>query len=144
MLPHLCKIVGVARYTNKSIRPTSIRNMKQGGATDREISTVSGHRNQASLVHYDPVVTNNTALAMADSVSNAGLPPMAKRLGLMPPPVPRINPNSQRIASQSSEEYTSPRKRKSIQTDDPEYFPSSICNESVSMGKILLRIKWIF
>ena len=58
MVPHLCKIVEVERFTNKSIRPTSIRTMKQGGATDREIATVSGHRNQASLVHYDPGVTN--------------------------------------------------------------------------------------
>ena len=58
MVPHLCKIVGVERFTNKNIRPTSIRSMKAGGASDREISTVSGHRNQASLVHYDPGVTN--------------------------------------------------------------------------------------
>ena len=112
--------------------------MKQGGATDREISTVSGHRNQASLVHYDPVVTNNTALAMADSVSNAGLPPKTKRLGLMPPPVPRINPNSQPTVS--------PRKRKPIQfdtnalenaaldlDDDPEDFPQKLDNELVGI-----------
>ena len=40
-------------YTNHCVRVTSIVNMKAGGAEDRKICAVSGHRNVQSLQSYD-------------------------------------------------------------------------------------------
>ena len=40
-------------YTNHCVRVTSIVNMKAGGAEDRKICAVSGHKNAASLQSYD-------------------------------------------------------------------------------------------
>ena len=85
MTPMLCKLVDVERRTNNNIRPTTIRNMKRGGATDREIITVTGHRDTRNLPSYDPNVGNEKAYAMAKSIGDAGL---VKKSGLMPPPRP--------------------------------------------------------
>ena len=73
MLPTLSQIDNMKRFTNKSSRPTAIRYMKRGGATDRDITTVSGHNKESSLKHYDPYVTDDTAAGMANSIANAGL-----------------------------------------------------------------------
>ena len=56
MMPPLTRIFDLKRFTNNSIRPTAIRSMKRGGASDREIATVSGHRDEKSLQHYFVVI----------------------------------------------------------------------------------------
>ena len=73
MMPTLSKMFGPKRFTNNSIRATAIRSMKRGGASDREITTVSGHRDESSLQHYDPIATNQASSKMANSIANAGL-----------------------------------------------------------------------
>ena len=54
MLPTLCDALGLDRLTNCSIRPTAIRNMKRAGIEDREVATISGHKNIATLQNYAP------------------------------------------------------------------------------------------
>ena len=104
MLPTLTTILGLKRMTNNSTRVTAIRAMKEGGASDRDITTVSGHRTEASLKHYDPIATNKTSHKMAMSIANSGLkapPATHQNLGLMLPPVLRKRPNSQKNYSET-------------------------------------------
>ena len=166
MLPTLTKVLDLERMTNNSTRPTSIRYMKRGGNTDREIITVSGHRTTNSLPHYDPSVSNEVALGMAKSVANAGLPP---KLGLMAPPKPRRNPNSQINYSEpsprvnpfvedimdefhnSQDDQSHAKKKKAmeylaeVETEeenlDPDWLPGpfDVDNVSKNFGKIILR-----
>ena len=157
MLPTLTKVLDLERMTNNSTRPTSIRYMKRGGNTDREIITVSGHRTTNSLPHYDPSVSNEVALGMAKSVANAGLPP---KLGLMAPPRPRRNPNSQINYSEVqprvnpfvediTDEFHNSQKVKEFlaeveteeETLDPNWQPGpfDVDNVNTYFGKIILR-----
>jgi len=41
------------RYTNHSIRKTTVRKLRKGGASSTEIIAITGHKNQQSLVDYD-------------------------------------------------------------------------------------------
>ena len=77
--------------------------MKRGGATDRDITSVSGHNEESSLKHYDPYVTDDKAAKMANDIANAGLerpgcstksmpPPEAPNPGLTKPPPKAHNP----------------------------------------------------
>ena len=73
MLPTLCAVLGKARFTNNSTRPSSIQAMKRGNFSDREIQSISGHRDANSLKHYDPNPTDEVAQRMAESIANSGL-----------------------------------------------------------------------
>ena len=53
--------------------------MKRSGATDREISNVTGHVRESSLKHYDPFLMTEKSNSMALALSNAGLKPTAER-----------------------------------------------------------------
>ena len=53
MLPTLCAAAGVERFTNKSIRPSSIRAMKRSGMGDRQITDVTLHKKIQTLENYD-------------------------------------------------------------------------------------------
>ena len=48
--------------------------MKNANFSDREIVTVSGHRDPNSLKHYNPTLSNSTAKRMAMSIMNVGEP----------------------------------------------------------------------
>ena len=80
MLPTLSQIVGGKRCTNNQERSTAIRIMKRSGATDREISNVTGHVRESSLKHYDPFLMTEKSNSMAMALSNAGLKPTAERI----------------------------------------------------------------
>ena len=73
MLPILTQIVDAKRCTNKQERTTAVRIMKRSGATDREISNVTGHVRESSLAHYDPWLMTEKSNTMALALSNAGL-----------------------------------------------------------------------
>lgn len=47
------------RYTNHSIRKTTVRKLRKGGASSTEIIAITGHKNQQSLVDYDELDEND-------------------------------------------------------------------------------------
>ena len=71
-LPNICEALNVERYTNASIRPTAIRAMKRCGAEDREVASISGHRNLASLRHYEPGPCTEKLFDLAQAISTSG------------------------------------------------------------------------
>ena len=73
MLPHLCGVLGLPRFTNNAIRPTSIQAMKRAEFSDREIQNITGHRDANSLRHYDPNLTDAVAQKISNAISNTGL-----------------------------------------------------------------------
>ena len=72
MIPKLCVSLGLPRYTNNSLRPTAIRQMKRGGAEDREIMSVSKHKKIETLSHYQPDPSSARKRHMAESIANGG------------------------------------------------------------------------
>lgn len=49
MLPELCHLLGLRRYTNHCIRTSAIVNMKTAGIEDRKIAAITGHKALGSL-----------------------------------------------------------------------------------------------
>ena len=124
MMPTLTTMFGptLKRLTNNSTRVTSIRSMKRGGASDRDMTTVTGHRTAASLIHYDPIATNEASLQMASSIANAGLkapraPVGTAKSGLMP--LPRKSQTSQK-------NYYEPRINPFVEELTDEFFDSQL------------------
>ena len=51
----ISKAAGLSRiYTNHSIRATAITRWSNAGVPNRHIMSISGHRNEQSLAHYNP------------------------------------------------------------------------------------------
>jgi hypothetical protein len=72
MLPQLSEAAGVPRLTNGQVRPTSVCLMARAGMEDREICTVTGHKNSDSLKHYNPHLTEARKIQIAQAISNGG------------------------------------------------------------------------
>ena len=70
MLPSLTELVSGKRFTNNSVRPTSIRQMKRAGMEDREVASVSGHKDPNSLKHYYPGPGMAKMAKMAEAIAN--------------------------------------------------------------------------
>ena len=143
MMPTLTKIFDLKRFTNNSIRPTAIRSMKRGGASDREITTVSGHRDEKSLQHYDPIATNRASAGMATSIANAGLDPKPKAKNIHASEDPFDDGlTDEFFLSQPTGEPITPRKREPVNFDisqihedldkdkDPDWEPKDVSNAS--------------
>ena len=139
MMPTLTRIFDLKRFTNNSIRPTAIRSMKRGGASDREIATVSGHRDEKSLQHYDPIATNKASAGMANSIANAGLGPRQIPKNIHPSDDPFDDGlTDEFFLSQPTGEPITPRKRKPVDFDisqihedldkdnDPDWKPEDV------------------
>ena len=90
MLPILTQIVDAKRCTNKQERTTAVRIMKRSGATDREISNVTGHVRESSLAHYDPWLMTEKSNTMALALSNAGI--KRKAVSVIPTPQAQKTP----------------------------------------------------
>jgi hypothetical protein len=68
-LPELCQTVGVPVLGNHSIRSSSIRALKRANFEDRDVATLSGHKNLANLSNYQiPTVTDRTRMAIRDKI----------------------------------------------------------------------------
>lgn len=72
MMPLLSEAALVPRLTNGQVRPTSVSSMKRGGADDREICTITGHKNSDSLKHYNPHLTEERQIEIAQTIANKG------------------------------------------------------------------------
>ena len=70
MLPTLSTTVSEKRFTNNSVRPTSIRQMKRAGLEDREVIFVSGHKDPKTLANYDPLPTWEKRRKMANAIAS--------------------------------------------------------------------------
>ena len=70
MLPTLTELVSGKRFTNNSVRPTSIRQLKRAGMEDREVTSLSGHKDPNSLQHYDPGPGMAKMAKMAEAIAN--------------------------------------------------------------------------
>jgi hypothetical protein len=68
----LSEALGLPRLTNGQIRPTTIRTLKRNGAEDREIMTISGHKEMATLNNYNPNVALERQIQLAQAISNGG------------------------------------------------------------------------
>ncbi|CAC5424211.1 unnamed protein product [Mytilus coruscus] len=58
------------RYTNHSIRVTSITAMDEAGIEARHIMRASGHRSEASIRSYSKRIRENNQREMSDSLNN--------------------------------------------------------------------------
>jgi hypothetical protein len=72
MMPDLSEALGLPRLTNGQIRPTTIRTLKRIGAEDREIMSISGHKEMATLNNYNPNVALERQIQLAQAISNGG------------------------------------------------------------------------
>ena len=71
-LPLLCEALGLEKCTMQMLRATGIRSMKRGGAEDREICKISGHKTSSTLQHYDSVLEEERHLELSRLISNGG------------------------------------------------------------------------
>ena len=86
MLPQLSKALGIPHLTNCQVRCSSIRRMKRGGASDREVMEVSEHVSVDTLNKYAPDATLEKRMAMAMSI-NKKKPPLQNVQRIQPPQV---------------------------------------------------------
>ena len=98
-LPNLCIALGLEKCTNQQLRPTAIRNMKRGGAEDRDIIKISGHWNEKTLDHYDSTLTKDRQFHLCRLISGMSMSISKKRkapsssisMDIIPKPSASIN-----------------------------------------------------
>ena len=103
-MPFLCKVLGLPRYTNNSLRPTAIRQLKRSGAEDREVMNITGHQSIKTLSNYHlaPSVERKRKLAVAISTGNRKMTKSADETEadvqhspeILPKPLPKNLPQS--------------------------------------------------
>ena len=71
-LPKLSVALGLERFTNDRIRPTSIRLLKRAEFSDRQMMSLTRHKSVGTLQNYDPSPTLKVHAGMATAISNAG------------------------------------------------------------------------
>ena len=69
-LPDLSVALGLPRYLNNQIRPTTVETLKRAGFEDREIQDITGHKILATLNNYNPVPTTSRKAQMARALTN--------------------------------------------------------------------------
>ena len=96
MLPALCKLADTnAPYANHTLRATGIVLLKEAGFSDRDICKLSGHRNEASLSHYDPGNSIEKKASMAHALLlGAKRKPSEEKGELESPPVKKLSVTS--------------------------------------------------
>ena len=92
-LPSLCEVLGLQRYTNNSLRPTAIRQLKRSGAEDREVMNITGHKSVKTLSNYHlaPSIDRKRKLAEAISTGNRKSADLAEENELAPDPLPQAS-----------------------------------------------------
>lgn len=50
-------------YTNHCVRETAIAHLKRAGVSDRQICSVSGHKNVQSLAYDKPSISDSVSMA---------------------------------------------------------------------------------
>ena len=73
-MPKISKAADLRHLTNHQLRATAINSMIDAGIEDREIVTVSGHKNKASIENYAKKPSIKKQLAMSRAISNGGNP----------------------------------------------------------------------
>ena len=68
MMPKLCEVLSLDRFTNHCCRVTGIRILKRLGYEDRAIMAISGHKSVESLCNYDPKPTITVRADMARGI----------------------------------------------------------------------------
>ena len=70
MLPTLTMLVSNTRYTNNSVRPSSITNMKKGHIEDRKIMDITGHKKVETLSHYNSEISSFDRRTASTAICN--------------------------------------------------------------------------
>jgi len=72
MMKTICKATGLSRiYTNHRIRATAITLWSNAGVPNRHIMSISGHRNEQSLAHYNSPPSVSQLQNCSDVLSRA-------------------------------------------------------------------------
>jgi len=65
------------RYTNHCVRASVVTDLKDAGFSNHEVCSITGHKRESSLQHYDQVGSSRRPTDMADVLD--GNPPPAKK-----------------------------------------------------------------
>ena len=68
MLPKLSEALGVERITNAQLRTTSIRKMKRGKVSDRDLMSLTGQKKLETLNHYALEPENSVKMEMVQAI----------------------------------------------------------------------------
>lgn len=69
MMRTISEAAGLSQiYTNHSIRPTLVTNLREKGFNRNEVCAITGHKNEKSLDRYDKTLKERTLLKMSNSL----------------------------------------------------------------------------
>ena len=75
------------RYTNHCVRASVVTDLKNAGYSNHEVCSVTGHKNESSLQHYDHVGATRRPAEMADILY--GALPKRKHCSAVATPAPQ-------------------------------------------------------